>query len=137
MESPNAIIPNIYIVPIEQATLDIFPKVHCSCFFIAEHTTQTLLIHAIALHVLQIGCRDFHFIGRQKEQWHLLFDAADIAFQSDCTTESISLTKGYNSIAEFTEQINFIYSFCNCYLIYDDTFLLEKVKRIMNEFGML
>lgn len=76
--------------------------------------------------------REFHFYGKQAQQWENSFDLADITIRPNATHKEIALTMVYNELEEFIdilqEEISMRYFVPHdTYLLYDDENIYEQV----------
>lgn len=101
-----------------------------SCFVIAENTDDNASVRRLALDLMNGGCRDFHFCGNRRDQWHNAFDCVDIERSSD--GKDWALTCDYGSTEEFAHAITQEYAWRtdapgDFYLLYDSDEVFAKV----------
>ena len=120
--------------------IDLNPTHTWSFYYVIENTIDQELIEQEALKtVLSVKehSREFHFYGKQAQNWENAFDLADITVRPNSTAEDVALTMVYHDLDEFIytlqEEISARYIVPHdTYLVYDDETTYKYVLNKLN-----
>lgn len=115
--------------------IDLKPTHTWSFYYVVENTTDKEFIEKEALKTVLLvneHSREFHFYGKQSQQWENSFDLADITIRPNATHQEIALTMVYSDLEKFIdmlqEEISARYFVPHdTYLIYDNENIYKQI----------
>lgn len=132
MKYCEKIMNNFFGVHMELGEIDIKVGHGITCFFIVEHTEDSVFIEKQARQLLVARCKEFVFYGKHKSKWNTGVELEDIKIKPKLTEECAVFTSSCETLEDFVDKIYWRVSertFVphDYYLIYDDRHIYEKV----------
>ena len=127
---------NLSSTPLVYGQIELKPAHRFTCCFLVDHIINEEYIRSQARQLFLAGCREFVFVGREAERWHIGFDEVDIALNLNGTSEPVAVTTSYADKRSFADMLRNRLSEetlvpHDYILVYDDPVLYQKILNLL------